>query len=101
MGENLGQLNIEENEGRLNVILRLDCLDRTSEEIAETINHEISLHGYKMEEVFKAYEIGGYEAARKVFDTPSEETEHKDANLLNPQYGGALYNKTQEELIKN
>jgi len=58
----------------------------------------MSLHFYKYEQIIEAYKKGGIEAAKEVFNKPSEEEEHDDLFRLKPKYGGSIYKKTQIEL---
>ena len=97
MNDNNGRFSIDEIDGKLNIILKLDCY-QTTDELVETITHECTLHGYNLEKIIEAYRNEGIESARSVFNKTSEELEHLDKSITSPVFGGALYKKTEKEI---
>ena len=52
-------LEKEEIEGKLNIILKLDVKNQSANELAETIAHELALHGSDLDKIIKTYEKDG------------------------------------------
>ncbi|AMR42941.1 hypothetical protein A4C53_RS11825 [Elizabethkingia anophelis] len=65
MGAAEGNFNVQEVNGKLHIIMSIDAKDKNPESLTETITHELTLHGYRISDIIKAYEKGGIEAAKK------------------------------------
>lgn len=100
MGENEGRFGIKEKDNTLVFVLKIDCSNKSVSELLETITHELTLHGYNIENVIKAYEEGGFQKAYKIFYENNQEQEHKDRFRKNPLLGGKFFNQTMYEIIK-
>lgn len=98
MGDVRGSFKIKEVNGRLNIIMSLDIAGQSENELIETITHELTLHGYNIDEIIKAYEKGGMEAVNAMRQRASESAEHKD--IKNKKKGGKQYHKTRNELVE-
>ena len=48
-----GAFSAEEIEGKLNIILKLDVKNQSANELAETIAHELALHGSDLDKIIK------------------------------------------------
>ena len=99
IGNRKGWLDIEEKNGTLFFVMGLDVSDLSSNELIETIVHELTLHGYNIDNTIRAFEKGGFKSARKVFFSTPPSLEHNDVNETVHKYGGGLYIKTKEEIL--
>ncbi|MFA7688217.1 MAG: RHS repeat-associated core domain-containing protein [Moheibacter sp.] len=99
-----GSLYMQEIGGKLFFVMTLDLYEKDSKYLAETITHELALHGYLIEKLINLYEESGYDAASEYFDMMTGDQGINDhCELINPlsEHEGALqYKKTRDELIK-
>src|SRR5690606_14631940 len=98
LGPAEGYFTPKEIDGKLTIIMALD-VKGDSKYIAETIVHELAVHGYKIEEIIKAYEKGGMDAVNQVMKG-KEAIDHSELINENTNHEGVLkYNQTRDELI--
>jgi RHS repeat-associated protein len=100
MGKNNASFSISEKEGKLNIILQIDCSSQNQGEITESLLHEFTLHGYLVNDIIDAYRAGGFDAAKKIYNSVSESSDHNDLKAHPHVRGGRLYNETAKELIQ-
>ena len=100
MGNNVGGFSIEEQDGKLNIIMSIDVANQSRDQMLETITHELTLHGYLLDDIIKAYQEGGMKNALKVNNRPnSAYLDHRDVIIKNKTRGGNLYHQTAKQLI--
>ena len=94
--------NAEEIEGKLNIILKLDVKNQSANELAETIAHELALHGSDLDKIIKTYEKDGIEAVKKLFASdPDGDMDHKSLAKQDKKHTGVSnYNQVKREMIK-
>ena len=100
MGKNNASFSISEKEGKLNIILQIDCSSQNQGEITESLLHEFTLHGYLVNDIIDAYRAGGFDAAKRIYNSVSESSDHNDLKAHPHVRGGRLYNETAKELIQ-
>ena len=101
MGAAEGNFNVQEVNGKLHIIMSIDAKDKNPESLTETITHELTLHGYRISDIIKAYEKGGIEAAKKILPDDGGNEDHKSLNSNNKNHPGVnKYNQIKNELIK-
>ena len=91
----------EEIEGKLNNILKLDVKNQSVNELAETITHELALHGSDLDKIIKTYEKNGIEAVKKLFASdPEGDMDHESLAKQDKKHVGVSnYNQVKKELI--
>lgn len=96
-----GYFNAVEVDGKLHIVMGIDTRDKDPQSLGETITHELALHGYKVEDIIKAYEKGGIEAVNKMMPNDRGDSDHKALKNNNQNHKGVnKYNQTKNELIK-
>ena len=97
-----GAFSAEEIEGKLNIILKLDIKNQSANELAETIAHELALHGSDLDKIIKTYEKDGIEAVKKLFASdPNGDMDHKSLAKQDKKHTGVSnYNQVKREMIK-
>ena len=97
-----GAFSAEEIDGKLNIILQLDVMNQSTNELAETITHELALHGSDLDKIIKAYEKGGMNAVKKLFKRdPEGDMDHKSLAKQDKKHEGVSnYNQVKREMIK-
>ena len=97
-----GAFSAEEIEGKLNIILKLDVKNQSANELAETIAHELALHGSDLDKIIKTYEKDGIEAVKKLFASdPDGDMDHKSLAKQDKKHTGVSnYNQVKREMIK-
>lgn len=97
-----GAFSAEEIDGKLNIILKLDVMNQSTNELAETITHELALHGSDLDKIIKTYEKGGINAVNKLFKRdPDGAMDHKSLAKQDKKHEGVSnYNKVKREMIK-
>jgi hypothetical protein len=98
-GNNNASFSLSEDEGKLNVVLQIDCSLQSQEEITESLLHELALHGYLVNDIIEAYRNGGIEAAKEVFKSTTQASDHDDLKVQPHVKGGGIYDETAKELI--
>ncbi|MBR4482249.1 MAG: RHS repeat-associated core domain-containing protein [Prevotella sp.] len=97
-----GSLVPSEENGTLMFTLLIDLRNNGSNsQLLETIIHELCLHGYKIEDLIKAYKKGGIDAVKELWNQdPGGEKEHralKEKDMAVP--GVECYYSTINELV--
>lgn len=102
MQDTEGSFSAREVNGELNIVLKLDVKNFSTEELVETITHELALHGSKLNKIINAYKKGDMDAVNAIFNSdPEENNEHKDLAKKNSKSLGVRnYEKTREELVR-
>ncbi|HFK5546723.1 TPA: RHS repeat domain-containing protein, partial [Elizabethkingia anophelis] len=101
MGAAEGNFNVQEVNGKLHIIMSIDAKDKNPESLTETITHELTLHGYRISDIIKAYEKGGIEAAKKILPDDGGNEDHESLDSNNKNHPGVnKYNQIKNELIK-
>ncbi|WP_314273312.1 hypothetical protein [Hoylesella shahii] len=97
-----GSFSVREVNGKLNIVLKLEVKNFSTEELVETITHELALHGSKLNKIINAYKKGDMDAVNAIFNSdPEENNEHKDLAKKNSKSLGVRnYEKTREELVR-
>ncbi|MCL1678620.1 hypothetical protein M2T92_06265 [Elizabethkingia miricola] len=73
--------------------MSIDAKDKNPESLTETITHELTLHGYRISDIIKAYEKGGIEAAKKILPDDGGNEDHESLNSNNKNHPIArIYN---------
>ena len=98
-GNNNASFSLSEDEGKLNVVLQIDCSLQNQEEITESLLHELALHGYLVNDIIEAYRNGGIEAAKEVYKSTTQASDHDDLKVQPHVKGGGIYDETAKELI--
>ncbi len=96
-----GYFNAMEVNGKLHIVMGLDARDKNPQSLGETITHELALHGYKVDEIIKAYEKGGMEAVNKLMPNDRGNSDHNALKNNSQNHQGVKkYNETKNELIE-
>ena len=76
-------------------------VQKTEEELKETINHEFSIHLSQYEDIIKAYEKNkDYNDASDEWNSESAEEQHKDMKRIIPQKKGTKYYRTTQKELR-
>ena len=69
--------------------------------MAETITHELALHGSDLDKIIKTYEKNGIEAVKKLFASdPEGDMDHESLAKQDKKHVGVSnYNQVKKELI--
>lgn len=69
--------------------------------MAETITHELALHGSDLDKIIKTYEKDGIEAVKKLFASdPEGDMDHESLAKQDKKHVGvSKYNQVKKELI--
>lgn len=96
-----GNFNAVEVDGNLHITMGLDVKGQNSQSLGETITHELALHGYRVDDIIKAYEKGGIDAVKKLMPNDEGDADHKALKNNKQNHKGVTkYNEIKEELIK-
>ena len=97
-----GFFRVEDNNGQLEITIGLNMY-QNQYELIETMNHEFSLHGYKIDDIIKIYEDSGIDAVNDyLISLGNGEFDHNSFSKKDMNHEGVqLYYQTKEELISN
>ena len=79
-----GRFLAKETDGKLNIVMQLDIKAQSEEQLIETITHELTIHGTKIDKIINSYNKGGIDAVNKIFNKdPGGKNEHRDLYNMN------------------
>ena len=91
-----GKLYYKESQGTMEVKVYVDCRNMSQAQILETVVHELTLHGYDIEERLNDYKNKKKSNRLKI----TENEEHADLLNKTNKLGGGLYMETWRQLDK-
>lgn len=99
-GEILGTSVLVNTDGMPSFYVSIN-VQKTEEELKETINHEFSIHLSQYEDIIKAYEKNkDYNDASDEWNSESAEEQHKDMKRIIPQKKGTKYYRTTQKELR-